>query len=82
MKKIFLFTAALFTANLVNAQWQPDVRLTNDPASSVTTWDNGVHAIATSGDTVHIVWYDDRDGNDEIYYKRGQADSFDHPRPM
>ena len=70
MKKIFLFTAALFTANLVNAQWQPDVRLTNDPASSVTTWDNGVHAIATSGDTVHIVWYDNRDGNDEIYYKR------------
>jgi hypothetical protein len=82
MKKIFLFVWILLVANYSKAQWEPDVRLTNDPASSFTTWANSVHAIATSGDTVHIVWYDDRDGNDEIYYKRGQADSFDHPRPM
>jgi len=82
MKKIVLFISTLIASISAQAQWEPDVRLTNDPASSRTTWTNSVHAIATSGDTVHIVWYDDRDGNDEIYYKRGQADSFDHPRPM
>lgn len=27
-------------------------------------------AIAVSGDTIHIVWTDDRDGNPEIYYTR------------
>jgi len=70
MKKTFLLGAALFAAIFSQAQWEPDVRLTNDPAGSLTTWANSVHAIATSGDTVHVVWYDNRDGNFEIYYKR------------
>ncbi|HEY5533787.1 MAG TPA: hypothetical protein VIL99_02435 [Ignavibacteria bacterium] len=26
--------------------------------------------VAVSGSVVHVVWYDDRDGNAEIYYKR------------
>jgi len=50
------------------AQWQPDVRLTNDPGFSVIT---GSRCIASSGDTVHVVWRENRDaGNYEIYYKR------------
>ncbi len=27
-------------------------------------------SVAVSGSMVHLVWYDDRDGNFEIYYKR------------
>jgi len=50
-------------------QWQPEVRLTNDPASSITS-ENNAWCIAASGNDVHVVWYDDRDGNDEIYYRQ------------
>ena len=51
------------------AQWQPDVRLTNDTALSWTSW-NYAWNVASSGDIVHVVWWDERDGNWEIYYKR------------
>ena len=52
------------------SQWQSDVRLTNDPASSNTS-SNNAWCIASRGDNVHVVWYDNRDGNNpEIYYKR------------
>lgn len=52
-------------------QWQPDVRLTNDPATS-TTSQNNAWCVAASGDIVHAVWFDDRFGvtNPEIFYKR------------
>ena len=53
-------------------QWQPDVRLTNDPASSYTSTNNA-WCVASSGNVVHVVWYDNRDGNNEIYYKRNPA---------
>ena len=69
MKKIFFFAAFLITANFSRAQWEPDVRLTNDPAGSNTSINNQ-RCVASLGDTVHVVWYDLRDGNDEIYYKR------------
>ncbi len=51
------------------SQWQPDVRLTNNPASSQTCYSNS-WAVAANGNIVHVVWYDNRDGNYEIYYKR------------
>ncbi len=44
--------------------WERDMRLTNDPAQSVKPF------VAASGQAVHVVWEDDRDGNFEIYYKR------------
>jgi hypothetical protein len=69
MKKLFLVTCFLLMAGLSKAQWEPDVRLTNDPDSSVTSY-NQAWCIASSGDFVHVVWYDNRDGNWEIYYKR------------
>lgn len=53
----------------LKAQWEPDVRLTNDPATSSTSRNNA-WCIAASGNIVHVVWYDNRDGNYEIYYKR------------
>jgi hypothetical protein len=70
MKKI-IFTLFIIHCSLLiaNAQWQPDVRLTNDPAYSFTS-DNNAWCVASSGLFVHIVWMDQRDGNREIYYKR------------
>jgi hypothetical protein len=59
----------VFSVTPIHAQWEPDVRLTNDPAISQTSYNNA-WCIAASGDTVHVVWYDERDGYPEIYYKR------------
>ncbi len=71
MKKHLLITSIFLLGALVShSQWEPDVRLTNDPASSSTTGFSNAHCIASSGDTVHVVWRDVRDGNNEIYYKR------------
>jgi BNR repeat-like domain len=50
--------------------WGPDVRLTNSAGASQITY-NFAHSIAVgSGDVVHAVWFDDRDGVPQIYYKR------------
>ncbi len=70
MRMITLFGLCLFAAQYSFAQWEDDVRLTYDPSFSETAHSPGVHAIACSGDTVHVVWYDERNGNSDIYYKR------------
>ncbi len=44
--------------------WEPDMRLTNAAADSLHP------AVAATSDAAHVVWYDLRDGNAEIYYKR------------
>ena len=67
---IFLSTVLFLSPPASQAQWKPDVRLTNDPADSYTSPFNNGWCIASSGDVVHVVWYDSRDGNNEIYYKR------------
>jgi hypothetical protein len=44
--------------------WGPDVQLTTAPSSSM-------HATMAAGrQSLHVVWFDRRDGNEEIYYKR------------
>ncbi len=51
--------------------WDPDVRLTADDSISVFP----SIAIDNSGKLkIHVVWRDNRDGNDEIYYKKGGKD--------
>jgi hypothetical protein len=75
MKKLITFLVTLLILNssfLIRncmSQWQPDVRLTNDPASSFTSFNNA-WCVALSGSVVHVVWSDLRDSNNEIYYKR------------
>jgi len=71
MKKlvVVIFVLSIMFFIQTQAQWQPDVRLTNDPASSNTSYNNA-WCVASSGNNVHVVWYDNRDGNWEIYYKR------------
>jgi len=70
MKKTFFwFTAALLLISSISfAQWQPDVRLTFSPDTSRLGYHNG--NIASVVNFVHVFWYDKRDGNFEIYYKR------------
>ncbi len=57
----------LLSAVQVFAQWQTDLRLTNDPANSLATGDK---SIAVYGNFIHVVWQDHRDGEAEVYYKR------------
>jgi hypothetical protein len=49
--------------------WSSDVRLTNNSDTSKCP------SVAVLGPIVHVVWYDHRDGNDEIYYKRNATGS-------
>ncbi len=44
--------------------WTSNLRLTNAPETSESP------SIVASGPNVHVVWWDNRDGNYEIYYKR------------
>ena len=68
--KITLFAVLLFlTVNISFAQWEPDVKLTNDSANSFTSYNNG-WCIASNGSVVHAVWYKESNSNSEIYYKR------------
>lgn len=68
MKKLIFVLILLTFTSLVNGQWGMDLRLTNDPGYSHTGWSKPL--IAANGYMVHVVWYDDRNGNSEIYYKR------------
>ncbi|MCK4233626.1 exo-alpha-sialidase, partial [candidate division WOR-3 bacterium] len=45
--------------------WSADIRLTYVPSN-----ESSLPSIVTSGDNIHLVWNDTRDGNHEIYYKR------------
>lgn len=48
----------------MGATWEPEIRLTNDTASSQFP------SVAAGEGAVHVVWQDYRDGNYELYYKR------------
>jgi hypothetical protein len=68
MKTLLMIAALMCATRVAHTQWQPDLRLTNQSASSLTPFN--YKAVATRGAVVHAVWYDDRDGNFEVYYKR------------
>ncbi len=73
MKKILLISTILCFALSSMAHWGPDIRLTNNLGSSWTSM-NSAWCIAGSGDTLHVAWYDNRYGNNELYYKRSTDD--------
>ncbi len=66
---LFLLLIINCSLPIVNAQWQPDVRLTNAAGDSFTP-NNNAWSLAANGDVLHVIWWDFRDGNWEIYYKR------------
>jgi len=63
-------TLAVLWVSALFADWEPDVRLTYNDSVSQTAWYDPQSVAAGPGGDVHVVWYDHRDGNDEIYYKR------------
>ena len=71
--KILISLAVFFTFYTLNlsAQWESDVRLTNFANSSYTSYNNARN-IASNGNIVHTVWWDNRLDpiNYEIFYKR------------
>lgn len=67
--KIMVIMFAL-AANSTFSQWQPDVRLSDYPASSRTNLHNARN-IASEGNMVHVVWEEGRHGaSRQLYYKR------------
>ncbi len=67
MNKILLMFIILILSNTVFSQWSADLRLTNDPATSLLSDDR---CLAVSGNLIHVVWQEYRNGDPEIYYKR------------
>ncbi|UCG43882.1 MAG: hypothetical protein JSU73_04490, partial [candidate division WOR-3 bacterium] len=59
---------AVGVAGIAWAEWEPDVRLTSDPANSYVYVSNARRVAATES-RVYAVWQDDRDGNWEVYCK-------------
>jgi hypothetical protein len=58
--------------------WEPDVQLSSATGNPLADSMHPSIAVGSSG--VHVVWYDLRDGNAEIYYKRcANACSLGHP---
>lgn len=54
----------------LRSQWSPDVRLTSDKADSLLSFNFARSIASDDAGRVHVVWYDKRDGNSQIYYKR------------
>ena len=69
MKIIFASVLLFFFAVNSNAQWQPDFRLTTNPSASYLSYNNA-HCLAADGNNLHVVWWDGRDLDREIYYNR------------
>jgi hypothetical protein len=68
MKTLFIIALLTIISMSTDAQWQPDVRLTNNPAVSYSGANNA-QSVTANGDAVHVTWHDNRDANEEIYYK-------------
>lgn len=70
-KKIVIMLTLILTitSGICRAQWQSDVRLTFDAASSFMSG-NSARCVSSNGDNVSAIWFDNRDGNSEIYFKR------------
>lgn len=71
--KTVFFLLILTACGPINTQWLADLNLTNHPDSSLTS-QNNARCINAQGNTVHVAWQDNRDGNYEIYYKRSTDD--------
>jgi hypothetical protein len=56
-------------SSAVQAGWQTEVRLTNNPATSFTAPNNAKWLAVDLSGNLHVVWLDDRDRNFEIYHK-------------
>ena len=61
--KVFTRKSIINIQLMADISWSADEKLTSNPS------DPGIPSLAVSGNNIHIVWHDLRDGNWEIYYK-------------
>ncbi|HCA42818.1 MAG TPA: hypothetical protein DEP28_06145 [Bacteroidetes bacterium] len=63
--KYIIFASLLLLLNgNINAQWQPEFRLTNNTGSSINC------DLTSSGNSLYAVWSDYRAGGGQIYFKK------------
>lgn len=73
--RLYLAITVLVIATVIapvapaGAAWFPDSRLTNSLGPSMTPPNNSWAVAGDDSGYVHVVWYDTRDGNAEVYYK-------------
>lgn len=66
----FLMFSVLLPMSIIKAQWAAEFRLTSVIANARTTPGSGAQSIVASGDTVHVVWQENRSGTPRVYYQR------------
>jgi hypothetical protein len=69
MRLSILCSVFCILCSFASAQWEPDVRLTNDPAETYTAAPNN-HPLCASGDSLYTVFTDDRTGEFQVYFMR------------
>ncbi len=71
MLAVVAIVSAIFSGARAELQpgWQPEVRLTNDGATSFTAPNNAKWLAVDLEGNLHAVWLDERDRNFEIYHK-------------
>lgn len=67
--QFFVSLLMILFATPITAQWQPEIRLTNDSSSSYLSRNNA-RCIVVDNSIINIVWTDGRDGRSQIYHKR------------
>ena len=67
-----MFGVSLLVSAAV-AQWEPDVNLTNNPATTYMAGPSN-HPIVANGDSVYVVFTDDRTGKYQVYFMRSLDD--------
>jgi len=70
----FSLLMILFFTKLTQSQWEADVRLTNAILHSETSR-NSQRCIASSGDIVHVVWFDARNTAARVIYYKLSTDA-------
>lgn len=65
---LILFLVAGF--NLTFAEWEPDRRLTENPGVSLTSRNSQRCIVSGAESTLHLCFWDDRTGVNQIYYLR------------
>jgi hypothetical protein len=64
-----LFTGSCILCSLAVAQWEPDMRLTNDTATTYLANPNN-RPLCASGDSVYAAFIDSRTGKFKVYFTR------------
>ena len=66
---VFLLTLCFILPAIVQAQWEPDRKLSMTDSSAHTN-ENMARCLVACGDTLHAVWYDAQNNGSAIFYKR------------